>query len=261
MPDVDPIEKIEEVKPKRKDQVLSRLRSKYPDKKYEDDEEVFGDIEDGYSELENKHKSLLDENGKIAKQFVDNPSFAAFFSAMMEGKNPAIAFVENFGKDALDMTDDPETLQQLMDADASYKEKSSAGKKIAEEQKTNLENSQVAFDAFQKERSLSDEEMNGFIDEISNRASNVFMGIYTPESLLEYWDMIHQGENLAAAEAVGEVKGKNAKFTVAKKKTTIPQGIPPMVNSGNGGSEKPINKNLAGLDRIVGRKSIWETGK
>ena len=36
----------------RRDQQLERLRKKYPDKKFEDDEEIFGQISDDYDQYE-----------------------------------------------------------------------------------------------------------------------------------------------------------------------------------------------------------------
>ena len=42
----------------RRDQHLDRLRSKYPDKKFEDDEEIYGQISDDYDTYEAELEGL-----------------------------------------------------------------------------------------------------------------------------------------------------------------------------------------------------------
>ena len=248
---------------KRKDAVLGRLRGKYPDKKFEDEEELFGAIDDDYGELNSKYEGLSKDNMTIGQKFVENPAVAAFFhDVITKGDDPAIAFVRNFGRDILDSTDDEERLKSILDADTDFRGKREAGKKMAQEQEANLTKSEEAFDAFQKEIGIDDTEMGDFVEKICEVTSSILMGVFTPELLKGFWEQFHVEDIAAAANAEGEIKGRNAKIIEKKKKNIIPEGLPPMVSgAGGGGEEKPKNPKLAAFDKISKRTNIWETGK
>ena len=57
----------------RRDQHLDRLRSKYPDKKFEDDEEIYGQISDDYDTYEITRKPP----GRICRTNCEKASFTA----------------------------------------------------------------------------------------------------------------------------------------------------------------------------------------
>lgn len=228
-------EEIKEVPKSKRDIVIERLRAKYPESSFEEDEDIFGTIEADYSTQESREADRKANNDKLNNLFMKNPRFGAFFMELLnsEDADPGIIFVKHFGKDILSSTDDEESLQKIIEANKEYSDRMKRNEELAEEQKSNLENSEPILKAFQEEKGISDEEMNSLIDDICNGASNIFMGIFTPEVLKSAWKSKNYDSNIAQAEMEGEIRGKNEKINGLKKKTTVPDGIPATIAGKN----------------------------
>ena len=67
--------KNEQVKSKR-DSFLERLKGKYPDKQFVDEEEIYGAINDVYDNYDNELKRLKDDESKIMEMFSADPRTA-----------------------------------------------------------------------------------------------------------------------------------------------------------------------------------------
>ena len=66
---------IEKVKSKR-DAYLERLRAKYPDKKFEDDEEIFGQISDDFDQNDQALKDYAGREQAFSEMFASDPRAA-----------------------------------------------------------------------------------------------------------------------------------------------------------------------------------------
>lgn len=72
----------------RRDQHLERMRKKYPDKKFEDDEEIFGAISDDYDQFEQtsqENEAMKAREKSMSDMFRSNPNAAFFLNDMREG--------------------------------------------------------------------------------------------------------------------------------------------------------------------------------
>lgn len=246
-----------EVKSKR-ELFLERMKGKYPDKNF-DDEEEFYDTLGGEFDAYDEERGKREENDKrINDLFTGNPRFAAFFMDTAGGDSPVVAFIRHFGKDVLEGTDDEEFVSKITEEDSNYKNKVSENKRIEEEQKANLENSQKVFDKFQEDNGLSDEEMDALVESACNKAGAIFMGIFDEETLTSELKAMNHDTDVESAYQEGEIKGRNSKISKEKKKQTVPDGMPAMLGGSGSPKQTPKNETVEALDRITSSQSdIW----
>lgn len=78
----------------RRDQQLERLRKKYPDKKFEDDEEIYGQISDDYDQYEQDLSGYKDREKAMSDMFAADPRSAQFLADMHNGNDPYVGLVK-----------------------------------------------------------------------------------------------------------------------------------------------------------------------
>lgn len=243
----------EEVKKSRKATVLERLRSRMPDRDLNDEETLYGALDDEYNESEQRYNDLYEKDQKLAGLFTSNPRFAGLFIDVYNGKDLLSAFIEQFGREALEACEDPGRMKEILEADRTYRERENKSREIADEQKKNLENSAPVLEAFQQEKGISDEEMNQLVNAVCDDASAIFMGIFSREVLEGKWKAEHYDSGIAEAEHVGEIRGRNEKIDTLRLKSRLPQGVPPTLTSKSvdpvGMEENPTLRALRRLNR------------
>lgn len=240
--------KEEEISQKSKREiVLERLKGRYPDLNLDDDEALYDSIDQDYS----RHEALMNKDKELTNMFTENPRFATFFLDVFNGGDVLSKFIEHFGQEALEASNDPEKMEKILEADKAFREKKSKSEEIALEQQANMENSVPVIDAFKEEKGLSDEEVNQLLNDICNDSAAIFMGIYSPEVLEAKWKSTHFDDSMAQALQEGEVKGKNARIGELKMRNAVPEGLPPTLTS-KATLSKEITENptLAALRRL-----------
>lgn len=107
----------EEVKSKR-DATLERLRGKYPEEQFDDDEQLFGRINDDYDQYDKELAGYQEREGKFSDMFTSDPRSARLMMSWKDGDDPAIALIRLYGDDIKDAIDDPEKQEAI--AEANY---------------------------------------------------------------------------------------------------------------------------------------------
>ena len=127
----------QEVKSKR-DSMLERLKGKYPDKEFADDEAVYGQISDDYDDYDNQLSNYRDHEEKLTNMFNADPRSAQFLSNWSHGENPAVALVRMYGEDIKEAMDDPERLETIAQANKEYVDRVAKNKELEEQYQQNL---------------------------------------------------------------------------------------------------------------------------
>jgi len=153
----------------RRDQHLDRLRNKYPDKKFEDDEEIYGQISDDYDTYEAELEGLRGREKSLSDMFAADPRSAQFLTDMHNGNDPVLGLVLNFGVEIKDVLDDPEMQDKIAEANKDYVERVANSKKLDEEYEKNMDNTLETLRQFQSERGMTDEKIDYMLE---LRASN-----------------------------------------------------------------------------------------
>lgn len=213
---------------------MERMKSKYPDRQFADDEEVFGQISDDYDEYDKQLTGYKEREGKFADMFSSDPRSASFLMNWKNGNDPAVELVRQFGTDIKEAIDDPDRQEEIAAANKEFVERVAKEKELEEEYQKNLAESLSSIEKMQQENGLSDEQVDAAMNMLVGIVRDGIMGKFTTESLQMAMKAINHDEDVAVANQEGLVKGKN---TRAKEELRKPQRTDGMaqLNGKNGG--------------------------
>lgn len=237
----------EEVMSKR--QLLTdRMKGKYPDKEFADDEELYGSLYDDFTDYDERIKRNEEVDGQLTGLFNDNPQFATAFLGALSGNNPVLELVKAYGDDFRTYLEDPENAEQLAEATKSYSDRMSQEKELEAQYQKNLEKSLAIADELQAQ--YGEEQIDEAFTAIIEDASRAIMGDITKEMLeMRLKGMNHDADVQEAAQDAS-VQAKNEKI-VAKKKS-LKQDLP-MIEGKGAAPKRQIPKSVSSLDRMTKR--------
>lgn len=231
-----------ELKSKR-DLQIERMRTKYPDKKFEDDEEIYGQISDDYDQFEQKIGNYEKNEKAMSDMFAADPRSAQLLADMHNGQDPVLGLVRNFGIEIKDVLDDPAMQERIAEANREYVERAAKSRQLDEEYSKNLEVTLETLRQFQSERGMSDEQIDAVMDSLLGIVNDGVMGKFSPETLDMVCKAMNYDSDVAAATEEGQVAGRNAKITENLRKRQKGDGTNPLggTNGGDGSGRKQQN--------------------
>ena len=167
----------------RRDQHIDRLRKKYPDKKFEDEEEIYGQISDDYDQYEQELEGYKGREKTLSDMFAADPRSAQLLTDMHNGNDPILGLVRNFGVEIKDVLDDPEMQDRIAEANKEFVERAAKSKKLDEEYESNMDVTLETLRKFQAERGMSDEDIDKIVDFLLTIVRDGVMGKFSPETL------------------------------------------------------------------------------
>lgn len=250
----------ETVKSKR-DLALERLRSKYPEEQFDDDDQVFGRINDDFAQFDNELAGYKEREGKFSDMFTSDPRSARLMMGWKNGDDPAVALIRLYGDDIKDAIDDPEKQEAIAEANKEYMERVAKEKQYEEEYTANLAESLTLLEKAQQERGLSDEQIDDAMAWFIGVAKDAMMGKFSPETI----EMIIKAQNydndVAQAGEEGEVRGKNTKVKETLRKPTRGDGTAQLDGKNGGGRRRQSMPDMGAIDRYSdGNLNIFERG-
>lgn len=223
----------------RRDQHIERLRKKYPEKKFEDDEEIYGQISDDYDQYEHELERHRGMEKSLSDMFAADPRSAQFLTDMHNGNDPVLGLVRNFGVEIKDVLDDPEMQDKIAEANKEFVERVANSKKLDDEYEKNMDATLETLRQFQSERGMSDEQMDQVVDFLLGIVRDGVMGKFSAETLDMACKAINHDEDVAAAGEEGEVAGRNAKITEKLRKKEKGDGTAPLGGKNGQGANSP----------------------
>ena len=226
----------------RRDQHLERLRTKYPEKKFEDDEEIFGQISDDYDAFETENGAMKEREKTLSDMFAADPRSAYFLNDMREGNDPVYGLVKRFGQEVKDVLDDPDMQEKLKEANQEYLERVARNRELEEEYEKNMDLTLATLSQYQESHGLSDEEIDAICAAWLQIVRDGVMGKLTTETITLMANALNHDTDVANAQEEGEVAGRNAKIVEKMRNSKKGDGIQNL-NGRNGtpgrGAEKP----------------------
>lgn len=232
----------------RRDQHLERLRKKYPDKKFEDDEEIYGQISDDYDTYEAELDGLRGREKSLSDMFAADPRSAQFLTDMHNGTDPILGLVRNFGVEIKDVLDDPEMQDKIAEANKDYVERIANSKKLDDEYEKNMDDTLETLRQFQAERGMSDEQIDQVVGFLLGVVRDGVMGKFSTETLDMACKALNYDADVAAAGEEGEVTGRNAKITENLRKSKKGDGTAPLGGKNGHGHSNSSQKNQSIFD-------------
>lgn len=250
----------ETVKSKR-DLTLERMKGKYPDEQFDDDEQLFGRINDDYDQYDSELAGYKEREGKFSDMFLADPRSARLMMGWKDGDDPAVALIRLYGDDIKEAIDDPEKQEAIAAANKEYMERVAQEKQYEDEYSANLEQSLTLLEKAQKEKGLSDEQIDDAMAWFIGVAKDAMLGKFSPETI----EMIIKAQNydndVAQAGEEGEIRGKNTKVTETLRKPTRGDGTAQLDGKNGGGRRKPSMPDMGAIDRYAdGNMNIFERG-
>ncbi len=253
------MEKIEDKEVKTKRQLLAeRMAGRYPDKNFDEDEELYGQIIDDFDDFDrqsSRHKEIDDQ---LSERFESNPQFAGMFLDALGGKDPVVAFVERYGEDVRAYLDDPEKQEELAEANKKYLERVNKEKELNEAYEANIQESLRVADEVQAAGGYTDEQVNEAFNLILTDANNAILGIIDAATLETKIKGLSRDEDVAEAAEQAEVRGRNAKIDAKKRELGGDANMPAMLQGKGAPAERQRPpKEIEALDRVVPRNDVW----
>ena len=248
-----------EVKSNR-DRYTERLKSKYPDREFADDEALFGQINDDYDDYD---KQLSDYQGRekaLSDLFASNPRSAAFLTDWRNGEDPIISLVRRFGNDFKDALEDPEKQEALAAANKEYAERIAKESEFEEQYQKNIAETYATIEKVQQEQGYSDEEIDQAMEFLIDIMKDGILGKFSSESIAMAIKAIKHDSDVEQANHEGEVRGRNTKIEEKLRKSNRTDGTASLAGKNGGGGTARQMPDLGALDNYDGGKTIWERG-
>lgn len=223
----------------RRDQHLERLRKKNPEKKFEDDEEIFGQISDDYDQYDQELEGHRSREKSLSDMFAADPRSAQFLTDMHNGQDPVLGLVRNFGIEIKDVLDDPEMQDKIAEANKDFVERAAKSKKLDEEYEANMENTLETLRQFQSEKGMTDEQIDSVVELLLAIVRDGVMGKFSRETLDMACKALNYDADVAAAGEEGEIAGRNTKIVEDLRKSKKGDGIASLGGKNGEGSSTP----------------------
>lgn len=245
----------------KREKALARLREKYPEDKFDDDEQVFGRINDDYDQYDNDLAAYKERESKFSDMFTSDPRSARLMMDWKNGEDPAVALVRLYGQEIKDAIDDPEKQEAIASANKEYMERVATEKQYEEEYTANLTVSLTNLEKAQQELGLSDEQVDNSMSWLIGVAKDAMMGKFSPETIEMAIKAQNYDNDVEQAGIEGEVRGKNTKVKETLRKPTKGDGTPQL--AGKNGGQKPAAAmpDMGAINRFSdGNMNIFERG-
>ena len=232
----------------RRDQHLERLRTKYPEKKFEDDEEIFGQISDDYDAFEAENQAYKEHERAFSEMFHSNPRSARLMMEWKDGKDPVAALVRIYGKEEiLAAIEDPSRLEAIEEANREFAARLAKNDEYEAQYEKNFPESCRAVDEWASENGISEDVINQAGAKLAEISANFIVGKFTPE----IFDILIKAANydteMNRAREEGEVAGRNAKIVEKMRNSKKGDGITNL-NGRNGTPSQKANKQQSVFD-------------
>lgn len=245
----------------KRDIARERLSQRYPDKTWEDDEEMFGQINSDYDNYDSQLAGYQEREKKFSDMFTSDPRSARFLTEWRNGGDPVVLLVKQFGTDIKDAIDDPARQEEIAAANKQFVERVAKEKELEETYQQNLQQSLEMLNQYQQEKGLSDDAIDEAMSFIMGIIKDGIMGKFTAESLDMAIKALHHDADVQIAADDGEVKGRNAKIDEKLRKRSASDGVNAIAGANTTAAPKPV-PNLGALDRMSDEASmnIYERG-
>lgn len=246
----------------KRDMAMERLKSRYPDREFADDEAVFGQINDDYADYDNRIAGYQEREKKFSDMFTSDPRSARFLKDWKDGGDPVLGLVRQFGTDIKDAIDDPARQEEIAAANKEFVERVAKEKELEETYQQNFQKSLEDLDKYQQESGLSDDAIDEAMGFIVNIVKDAVVGKFTTQTIQMAAKALHHDADVQMAGEDGEVRGRNAKIDERLRKRSQGDGVSALDGQNRPATPAKPQRSLGALERASDEASmnIWERG-
>ena len=131
----------------KKELLVARLTDKYPDKDFSADEDFYGQIYDDFDQSDKDLSEYKDRESRIEKAVSVDPRAASFMASWLNGEDPVVSLIRNFGDDFKAALEDEDMQEKIAQANKDYLERAAKEKELEDEYENNIEETNKCLDA------------------------------------------------------------------------------------------------------------------
>lgn len=233
------------VSPKRI-QLGDRLRAKYPDKDFSDDDTFYDQISSDYDSYDNELTGYKDREKAFSDMFTSDPRSADFITSWRKGEDPVVGLIRRFGDSIKDAIDDPDMQEQIAAANKEYVERMTKSRELEEEYQRNLSETLSTLEGLSEEGKIPDSEIDEAMEFLIGIVHDGIVGKFSPSTIELALKAMHHDSDVEDAERAGEVRGRNARIDEKLRRSKQGDGMP--VLNGKNGQGGVRNKNRSIFD-------------
>lgn len=243
-----------------RDRYTERLKAKYPDREFADDEALFGQINDDYDGYDKELEEYKGREKALSDLFASNPRSAAFLTAWRNGEDPIVVLVRQFGDDFKAALEDPDKQEALAAANKEYAERITKESEYDEQYQKNITETLSTIEKVQQEDGLSDDDIDKAMDLLIGIMKDGLLGKFSPESIRMALKALNHDTDVEQADREGEVRGRNTKIEEKLRRGGRNDGTADLAGKNGGGGGANRMPDLGAIDKGYGTQNIWERG-
>ncbi len=248
-----------EVKSNR-DRYTERLKAKYPDKEFADDEALFGQINEDYDGYDKQLSDYKDREKALSDLFASNPRSAAFLTDWRNGEDPIVGLIRKFGDDFKEALEDPEKQEALAAANKDYAERIAKESEFEEQYQQNIQETLTTLERMQQEEGLSDDDIDKAMEFLISIMRDGLLGKFSPDSIHMALKALNHDGDVEQADREGEIRGRNTKIEEKLRKGGKSDGTANLAGKNGGKGMARQMPDLGVIERSYDYKNIWERG-
>lgn len=208
-----------------RDKYIERLKSRYPEKEFADDEEIFGQANDDYDDYDSRVSKYKDSAGKLMGMIKADPKSASYLNNWAKGADPVVELVKQYGLQIKDIIDDPERQEEMAAANKEYVDRVADNQKLEDEYKANLSDTIALLDQLKEEKGWDDEYIDKVMALLVGIARDGIVGKFSREAIEMADKAINHDADVATASDEAEIRGRNAKIEEKLRKPSMGDGV------------------------------------
>ena len=225
-----------------------RIKNHYPNQEFADDDaygnaagDLIDKLKDENGNLTQEQERIAGGNKKLLEIMQEVPGVADFLADLFMGASLPVALARNFNMEDFTPQEGEPDYEAWDKAKSERSAKLSERQKLDEELTANKVESSKAFNDYQTEKGLSDEEMDAFVDKIDTFLGDIYKGKVTRDFLDAVYKATAYDTDLAATRTAALVEGKNTAIEAKKAELPKGDGLPKLGATGEM-PEKPVKE-------------------
>ena len=244
-----------------REKYAERLKAKYPDRNFADDEALWGQVNEDYDGYDKELAGYKEREEALSNLFTSDPRSASFLTNWRKGGNPAVELVRMYGDDFIEEMKDPEKQEEFAAASKEFAERLAKERDFDEQYQKNIAETLNTLEQMQQKAGYSDDEIDKAMEFLVGIMKDAIVGKFTAESIEMAMRAINHDDDVAVAAREGEVKGRNARIEEKLRRKGKGDGTANLDGKNGGGGKAREMPDLGALDRYGdGGQTIWERG-
>ena len=257
----EPTEAAEENATPTVSRVKHYWSQKYPDKTYETDEEFDGMLADHLESSDSRMKELEGAEETFRSVAINHPELLDIVEDLADDPEMTLAeaMYNNLGEDEFLPEEGSPDFERMRNARKDRKAKEAEAEAYRKQLAENLKTSEETIQKYFEENDVSEEEQKAIGEFIDDLLAGLVENRITADTMAAFRRARNYERDMAEAEAVGEIKGKNAKIDAERqRKQEETDGLPAPGSAAGVSVKPPVEKDF--LDELIDRgnaRSNW----